>query len=83
MEMMSKEKENGVEMRIVEEKVNENEERKRRMELKVIEEMGGEVEGIKIEVMGMKLKKEKEDMRDENYVKMIEKLKRFGESIRE
>lgn len=72
----------GVALRIVEETVTANEARKRRMALKVLDALGGDVEGLTIAVMGLTFKPDTDDMRDAPSVPLIETLQRFGARIR-
>ncbi|PAQ06321.1 UDP-glucose dehydrogenase family protein [Mesorhizobium temperatum] len=72
----------GVAVRIVEETVTANEARKRRMALKVMDALGGDVEGRTIAVLGLTFKPDTDDMRDAPSVPLIETLQRFGAKIR-
>lgn len=72
----------GVSVRIVEETVTANEARKRRMALKVMDALGGDVEGRTIAVLGLTFKPDTDDMRDAPSVPLIETLQRFGAHIR-
>lgn len=72
----------GVVLRIVEETVAANEARKRRMALKVMDALGGDVEGRTIAVLGLTFKPDTDDMRDAPSVPLIETLQRFGANIR-
>ncbi|MET0941259.1 MAG: UDP-glucose/GDP-mannose dehydrogenase family protein [Mesorhizobium sp.] len=72
----------GVTLRIVEETVSSNEARKRKMALKVIDAVGGDVEGLTISVLGLTFKPETDDMRDAPSVPLIETLQRFGANVR-
>ncbi|MCR4267843.1 UDP-glucose/GDP-mannose dehydrogenase family protein [Nitratireductor sp. ZSWI3] len=72
----------GVALRIVEETVVANEARKRKMALKVIDAVGGDVEGMTIAVLGLTFKPDTDDMRDAPSVPLIETLQRFGAHIR-
>jgi UDPglucose 6-dehydrogenase len=72
----------GVSLRIVEETVAANEARKRRMALKVIDAVGGDVDGKTISVLGLTFKPDTDDMRDAPSVPLIETLQRFGAKIR-
>jgi len=72
----------GVALRIVEETVTANEARKRRMALKVIDALGGDIEGRTIAVLGLTFKPDTDDMRDAPSVPLIETLQRFGANIR-
>ncbi|MET4636097.1 UDP-glucose dehydrogenase family protein [Kaistia defluvii] len=72
----------GIALRLVEETVTANEARKRRMALKVMEALGGEVEGATIAVLGLTFKPDTDDMRDAPSVPLIETLQRFGARIR-
>lgn len=72
----------GVSVRIVEETVTANEARKRRMALKVVDALGGDVEGRTIAVLGLTFKPDTDDMRDAPSVPLIETLQRFGARIR-
>ncbi len=66
----------------MEETVTANEARKRRMALKVLDALGGDVEGLTIAVMGLTFKPDTDDMRDAPSVPLIETLQRFGARIR-
>jgi len=72
----------GVALRIVEETVTANEARKRKMALKVMDAVGGDVEGKTIAVLGLTFKPDTDDMRDAPSVPLIETLQRFGATIR-
>ncbi|WP_442920859.1 UDP-glucose dehydrogenase family protein [Mesorhizobium sp. CCNWLW176] len=72
----------GVAVRIVEETVTANEARKRRMALKVMDALDGDVEGRTIAVLGLTFKPDTDDMRDAPSVPLIETLQRFGARIR-
>ncbi len=72
----------GVSLRIVEETVSANEARKRKMALKVIDAVGGDVSGRTIAVLGLTFKPETDDMRDAPSVPLIETLQRFGADVR-
>jgi UDPglucose 6-dehydrogenase len=72
----------GVPLRIVEETVAANEARKRRMALKVVDAVGGDVDGLTIAVLGLTFKPDTDDMRDAPSVPLIEALQRFGATIR-
>ena len=72
----------GVALRLVEETVTVNEARKRRMALKVLDALGGSVEGRTIAVLGLTFKPDTDDMRDAPSIPLIETLQRFGASIR-
>ena len=72
----------GVSLRLVEETVTANEARKRRMALKVMDALDGDVEGATIAVLGLTFKPDTDDMRDAPSVPLIETLQRFGASIR-
>ncbi|WP_273793269.1 UDP-glucose dehydrogenase family protein [Brucella anthropi] len=72
----------GVALRLVEETVTVNEARKRRMALKVLDALGGSVEGRTIAVLGLTFKPDTDDMRDAPAIPLIETLQRFGAKIR-
>jgi UDPglucose 6-dehydrogenase len=72
----------GVALRIVEETVTANEARKRKMALKVLDAVGGDVEGLTIAVLGLTFKPDTDDMRDAPSVPLIETLQRFGATVR-
>lgn len=72
----------GVPLRLVEETVAANEARKRKMALKVVEAVGGDVHGLTIAVLGLTFKPDTDDMRDAPSVPLIAALQRFGASIR-
>lgn len=72
----------GVALRIVEETVTANEARKRKMALKVMDAVGGDVEGLTIAVLGLTFKPDTDDMRDAPSVPLIETLQRFGATVR-
>ncbi|MFK4822619.1 UDP-glucose dehydrogenase family protein [Ochrobactrum quorumnocens] len=71
----------GVALRLVEETVTVNEARKRRMALKVMEALGGSVEGRAIAILGLTFKPDTDDMRDAPSIPLIKMLQRFGASI--
>lgn len=72
----------GVALRIVEETVTANEARKRKMALKVIDAVGGSVDGLTIAILGLTFKPDTDDMREAPSVPLIETLQRFGAIIR-
>ena len=72
----------GVALRIVEETVTANEARKRKMALKVVDAVGGDVDGLTIAVLGLTFKPDTDDMRDAPSVPLIETLQRLGATIR-
>ncbi|HEY9212295.1 MAG TPA: UDP-glucose/GDP-mannose dehydrogenase family protein [Ancylobacter sp.] len=72
----------GVSLRIVEETVAANEARKRKMALKVLNAVGGDVHGLTIAVLGLTFKPDTDDMRETPSVALIEALQRFGARIR-
>ena len=72
----------GVTLRIVEETVASNEARKRKMALKVIDAVGGDVDGLTIAVLGLTFKPDTDDMRDSPSVPLIETLQRFGARVK-
>ncbi|PLP56374.1 UDP-glucose 6-dehydrogenase [Mesorhizobium loti] len=72
----------GVVLRIVEETIVANEARKRKMALKVIEAVGGDVEGLTIAVLGLTFKPDTDDMREAPSVPLIETLQRYGAVVR-
>ncbi|RTM09076.1 MAG: UDP-glucose/GDP-mannose dehydrogenase family protein [Hyphomicrobiales bacterium] len=72
----------GVSVRVVEETVTANEARKRRMALKVMDALDGDVQGRTIAVLGLTFKPDTDDMRDAPSVPLIETLQRFGAQIR-
>ncbi|MDH6231597.1 UDPglucose 6-dehydrogenase [Mesorhizobium soli] len=72
----------GVSLRIVEETVSANEARKRKMALKVVDALGGDVSGMSVAVLGLTFKPDTDDMRDAPSVPLIETLQRFGAKIR-
>jgi UDPglucose 6-dehydrogenase len=72
----------GISLRIVEETVTANEARKRKMALKVMEAVGGDVDGLTIAVLGLTFKPDTDDMRDAPSVPLIETLQRFGANVR-
>ena len=72
----------GVALRIVEETVAANDARKRKMALKVLDAVGGDVDGKVIAVLGLTFKADTDDMRDAPSVPLIETLQRFGAEIR-
>lgn len=72
----------GVSLRLVEETVTANEARKRRMALKVVEALDGDVDGRTIAVLGLTFKPDTDDMRDAPSVSLIETLQRFGAHVR-
>ncbi len=72
----------GVELRIVEETIIANDARKRRMALKVMEALGGSIDGRTIAILGLTFKPDTDDMREAPSVRLIEALQRFGGHIR-
>ncbi|OBQ73593.1 MULTISPECIES: UDP-glucose dehydrogenase family protein [Mesorhizobium] len=73
--------EHGVSLRIVEETVQANSARKRRMAMKVRHVLHGNVEGKKIAILGLTFKADTDDMRDSPAIPMIELLQRSGAEI--
>ncbi|WP_173934751.1 UDP-glucose/GDP-mannose dehydrogenase family protein [Chelativorans sp. Marseille-P2723] len=71
----------GVALRIVEETVASNDARKRRMTLKVVEALAGQIDGAKVAVLGLTFKPDTDDMRDSPSLPLIETLQRFGAKI--
>ena len=72
----------GVALRIVEETVAANDARKRKMALKVLDAVGGDLDGKVIAVLGLTFKADTDDMRDAPSVPLIETLQRLGALIR-
>ena len=72
----------GVALRIVQEAVSVNEARKRRMALKVMDAVGGDVDGLTIAILGLTFKPDTDDMREAPSVPLIETLQRFGAVVR-
>ena len=72
----------GLALRVVEETVTANEARKRKMALKVLDAVGGDVDGLTIAVLGLTFKPDTDDMREAPSVPLIETLQRFGATIR-
>lgn len=72
----------GVTLRIVEETVAANEARKRRMARKVMEALGGDIDGLTIAILGLTVKPDTDDVRNAPSVQLIEALQRFGGRIR-
>ena len=81
MALLRTAQDHGVTVRIVEETVTANEARKRRMALKVMNALGGDVEGRTIAVLGLTFKPDTDDMREAPSVPLIETLQRFGARI--
>jgi UDPglucose 6-dehydrogenase len=73
--------EHGVGLRIVEETVQANTARKRRMAMKVRHVLHGAVDGKKIAILGLTFKADTDDMRDSPSIPMIELLQRSGAVI--
>ncbi|WP_163268959.1 UDP-glucose dehydrogenase family protein [Chelativorans alearense] len=80
--MLRTAQDHGVSLRLVEETVTANEARKRKMALKVLDAVGGSVDGLTIAVLGLTFKPDTDDMRDAPSVPLIETLQRFGAVIR-
>lgn len=72
----------GIALRLVEETVTANEARKRRMALKVLNALDGDVDGRTIAILGLTFKPDTDDMRDAPSVPLIETLQRFGARVR-
>lgn len=72
----------GVVLRIVEETIVANEARKRKMALKVIEAVDGDVDGLTIAVLGLTFKADTDDMREAPSVPLIQTLQRYGATVR-
>ncbi|MDX3975773.1 UDP-glucose/GDP-mannose dehydrogenase family protein [Shinella sp.] len=82
MALLRTAQDHGVTLRIVEETVTANEARKRRMALKVMDALGGDVEDLTIAVLGLTFKPDTDDMREAPSVPLIETLQRFGARVR-
>jgi UDPglucose 6-dehydrogenase len=82
MALLRTAQDHGVALRIVEETVTANEARKRRMALKVVDALGGDVEDLTIAILGLTFKPDTDDMREAPSVPLIETLQRFGARIR-
>jgi UDPglucose 6-dehydrogenase len=72
----------GVALRIIQESIVANDARKRRMALKVIDALGGDVEGRRVAILGLTFKPETDDMREAPSIPLIEALQRVGARIR-
>ncbi|WP_137933804.1 UDP-glucose dehydrogenase family protein [Mesorhizobium comanense] len=72
----------GVPLRLVEETVAVNDARKRRMALKVIDALGGSVDGEVIAILGLAFKADTDDVRETPAFPLIEALQRAGARIR-
>jgi UDPglucose 6-dehydrogenase len=72
----------GVALRIVQEVASANEARKRKMALKVMDAVGGNIDGLTIAVLGLTFKPDTDDMREAPSVPLIETLQRFGAVVR-
>lgn len=72
----------GVALRIIQETIVANDARKRRMALKVIDALGGNVEGRSVAILGLTFKPETDDMREAASIPLIETLQRAGARIR-
>jgi UDPglucose 6-dehydrogenase len=72
----------GVSLRLVENAIAVNEARKRCMARKVIDAVGGTVEGRIIAVLGLAFKANTDDMREAPSLPLIEALQRAGAQIR-
>ncbi|HVY99896.1 MAG TPA: UDP-glucose/GDP-mannose dehydrogenase family protein [Dongiaceae bacterium] len=73
--------EHGVSLRIVEETVQANSARKRRMAMKVRHVLHGSVADKKIAILGLTFKADTDDMRDSPSIPLIELLQRSGALI--
>jgi UDPglucose 6-dehydrogenase len=82
MALLRTAQDHGVALRIVEETVAANGARKRRMALKVIDALGGDVENLTIAILGLTFKPDTDDMREAPSLPLIETLQRFGARIR-
>lgn len=72
----------GVPLRIVEGTVGVNEARKRRLASKVINSVGGSVDGLTIAILGLTFKPDTDDIRESPSLPLIEALQRAGATIR-
>ena len=72
----------GVSLRLVEDTVAINDARKRAMARKVVEAVGGSVEGMTIAVLGLTFKPNTDDMREAPSLPLIEALQRGGAQVR-
>ena len=82
MALLRTAQDHGVALRIVGETVAANEARKRKMALKVLAAVGGDMDGKVIAVLGLTFKADTDDMRDAPSVPLIETLQRFGAKVR-
>ncbi|SEQ72711.1 UDP-glucose dehydrogenase [Faunimonas pinastri] len=71
----------GVSLRLVEDTVSVNDARKRAMARKVIEALGGSVEGLTVAVLGLTFKPDTDDMREAPSLSLIDALQRGGARI--
>lgn len=72
----------GVCLRLVEDTMAINDARKRAMARKVIDAMGGSVEGRTVAVLGLTFKPNTDDMREAPSLSLIEALQRSGAAVR-
>lgn len=72
----------GVDMRLVETTVSVNDARKRRMALKIMDAVGGSVEGKTVAVLGLTFKANTDDMRASPSLPVVELLQRAGATVR-
>jgi UDPglucose 6-dehydrogenase len=72
----------GITLRLVEDTVAVNDARKRAMARKVIEAVGGSVEGLTVAVLGLTFKPDTDDMRESPSLSLIDALQRGGAAIR-
>ncbi|MEO8927806.1 MAG: UDP-glucose/GDP-mannose dehydrogenase family protein [Caulobacteraceae bacterium] len=72
----------AVDLRIVESAINANHARKRVMARRVINAMGGSVQGARIAVLGLTFKANTDDMRDAPSIAIVESLRQGGAAVK-
>ncbi len=71
----------GAPVRLIEETISINEARKKAMASKVIESVGGSVDGKKVAILGLAFKADTDDMRDSPALDIITELQKAGAHI--
>ena len=75
-------REHDYELEIVEAVIRVNENRKEKMTAKIVDHMGGKIEGTTIGFLGLAFKPNTDDMRESPSLKIIENMQKMGAKIR-
>jgi UDPglucose 6-dehydrogenase len=79
--LMRTAQEAGAPVKLIEATVDVNNERKKAMAQKVIESVGGSVEGKKVAVLGLAFKADTDDMRDSPAIDIVNELQKAGAKV--